>query len=154
MEHIYRKQVVLPALINVSGRYLYPYHAAVMLICEIPAGQIATEKALVDCLAAVYGMSNLEMEHYLLATKDMLDEKYPFWRIVSQRGHLQSACGKETQRAKLEAEGHTIIQPDPNKDAYIVKNYKEHLFDFSSLAITCLDDLHDLVQAFSQLKAN
>lgn len=145
------KHVVLPPLVKILGRYKYPYHAVVMLICEIPAGQIATEKALMECLAKAYGKEDLEIERYPLATKDMLVEKYPVWRIVSQRGHLQNACGKETQKAKLETEGHTIFQPDPDKDAYIVENYKEHLFDFSSLEITCLDDLHDFVQAASAL---
>ena len=104
-----------------------------------------------ECLAKAYGKEDLEIERYPLATKDMLDEKYPVWRIVSQRGHLQNACGKETQRAKLEAEGHTIVQPDPEKDAYIVENYKDCLFDFNSLQITYLDDLHDFVQAASAL---
>lgn len=146
-----RKQVVLPPLVKTMGQYKYPYHAVIMLICEIPAGQVATEKALMECLAKAYGKADLEIERYPLATKDMLDEKYPFWRIVSQRGHLQSACGKETQRTKLEAEGHTIIQPDPEKDAYIVHNYKEHLFDFGSLAIHCLDDLYNFVQTATKL---
>lgn len=151
MEKRDRKQVVLPPLVKTMGRYQYPYLAVIMLICEIPAGQVATEKALMECLAKAYGKADLEIERYPLATKDMLDEKYPFWRIVSQRGHLQSACGKETQKAKLETEGHTIFQPNPDKDAYIVENYKEHLFDFSSLEITCLDDLHDFVQMASDL---
>ena len=148
-----RKHVVLPPLIKTMGRYKYPYHAVIMLICEIPAGQIATEKALMECLAKAYGKADLEIERYPLATKDMLDEKYPVWRIVSQRGHLQNACGKETQKAKLEAEGHTIVQPDPEKDAYIVQNYKDCLFDFSFLAIYCLDDLHDFVQTATKLMA-
>ena len=146
-----KKHIVLPPLSKMAGRYQYPYHAVVMLICEIQAGKIATEKALMECLEKAYGKADLEIERYPLATKDMLDEKYPFWRIVSQRGHLQSACGKETQRAKLEAEGHTIVQPDPEKDAYIVENYKECLFDLSCLKITCLDDLRDFVQAASAL---
>lgn len=34
---------------------------------------------------------------------------------------------------------------------YIVENYKDRLFDFSSLQITYLDDLHDFVQAASAL---
>ena len=46
MEHTHRKQVVLPALVKMAGRYQYPYHAVIMLICEIPSGRIATEKAL------------------------------------------------------------------------------------------------------------
>lgn len=151
MKNIDRKHVVLPPLIKTMGRYKYPYHAVIMLICEIPAGQITTEKALMECLAKAYGKADLEIERYPLATKDMLDEKYPVWRVVSQRGHLQNACGKETQKVKLEAEGHTIVQLDPKKDAYIVENYKDYLFDFSSLKITYLDDLHDFVQAASAL---
>lgn len=151
MEHTYRKQVVLPALVKMAGRYQYPYHAVIMLICEIPSGRIATEKALLECLAAAYGKSGLEMERCPTAVKDMLEEKYPYWRLVSQRGHLLSVCGKDTQRAKLEAEGHTILQPDPDKDSYIVENYKEHLFDFGLLSITCLDDPHDFIQAATQM---
>ena len=151
MEHTYGKQVVLPALVKMAGRYQYPYHAVIMLLCEIPSGQIATEKALLECLAAVYGKSGLEMERCPTAVKDMLEEKYPYWRLVSQRGHLLSVCGKDTQRVKLEAEGYTIIQPDPDKDSYIVENYKEHLFDFGALAIACLDDPHDFIQAATQM---
>ena len=151
MERTHRKQVVLPALVKTAGRNQYPYHAVVMLICEIPFGQIATEKALMECLAAAYGKSGLEIERCLTAVKDMLEEKYPYWRIVSQRGHLLRVCGKDTQRVKLEAEGHAICQPDPNQDSYIVENYKEHLFDFSSLAIASLDDPYDFVQAATQM---
>lgn len=147
----HKKHVVLPPLIKKAGRYQYPYLAVVILICEIPAGKVATENALLECLAKAYGKAGLEIERYPLAAKDRLDEKYPIWRVVSKRGHLQSICGKEIQKIKLEAEGHTIIQPDPNKDAYIVENYKDYLFDFNSLEISFLEDLHDFVQAASNL---
>lgn len=132
---------------NTDGASFADEFIILMLICEIPSGQIATEKALMECLAAAYGKSGLEMERCLTAVKDMLEEKYPYWRLVSQRGHLLSVFGKDTQRAKLEAEGHAVIQPDPDKDSYIVENYKEHLYDFGLLSITCLDDPHDFVQA-------
>lgn len=151
MENRYRKHVVLPPLVKTMGQYKYPYLAVLILICEIPAGQIATETALMECLAKAYGIAGLEIERYPLATKDILDEKYPSWRIVSQRGHLQYACGKDFQKTKLEAEGLTIIQPDLDKDSYIVENYKEHLFDFNSLSVTSLDDPLDFIQTASKL---
>ena len=42
---------------------------------------------------------------------------------------------KEKQKDLLEKEGHVIVQPNPDRRAYQVQNYKAALFDLDRLII-------------------
>ena len=66
----------------------------------------------------------------------ILISEIPCGMIVTDRGHLLQWKDKEFQKKMLESEGLTICCPNPNRESYVVSNYKKHLFDFDSLHIT------------------
>lgn len=58
------------------------------------------------------------------------DDKTPYWRTLKTNGELNPKYpgGVEAQKAKLEAEGHTIIQKGRKNIRYFVKDYEDALF--------------------------
>ena len=129
-----KKYVILPEMKRPGE---FPYHAYCMLVCEIPAGMIATDASIVKCLERAYGCSG-EEKHFLPRTFMEQEKVFPYWRVVSERGHLLRHPNKEVQKELLTLEGLKIIEPDETKDISIVEQYKEHLFDFSPLSITVI----------------
>lgn len=126
----------------------YPYSAYCALICEIPYGMIATDKDLMDCLGKAYGIDGLEVEDVWSESRDKSNAIYPYWRIVSERGHLLNSKGKEDPNNPLRKEGHEIYQPSPERDSYVVRDYSNKKFDFSCLNISVRTDPKDYVKGF------
>ncbi len=60
------------------------------------------------------------------------DEK-PYWRTLKANGELNSKYpgGIESQKEKLEAEGHIVIQKGRKNIKYYVKDYENVLFDLN-----------------------
>lgn len=56
-------------------------------------------------------------------------DETPYWRTLKSGGELNPKYpgGIEAQRAKLEAEGHTIIQKGRKNIRYFVKDYEQSL---------------------------
>lgn len=61
------------------------------------------------------------------------DDKTPYWRTLKADGELNGKYpgGVEAQKAKLEAEGHTIIQKGRKNIRYYVKDYEKVIFDLN-----------------------
>lgn len=58
-----QKHVVLPPVkVDMGGNYVFPWHAYVMLVCEIPAGKVASVEDIMKCLMEAYGVE-LPLEH-------------------------------------------------------------------------------------------
>lgn len=57
-------------------------------------------------------------------------DKTPYWRTLKANGELNPKYpgGIQAQRAKLEAEGHTILQKGRKTLKYYVKDYEQALF--------------------------
>ena len=57
----------------------------------------------------------------------------PYWRTLKAGGELNEKYpgGVEAQKAKLEEEGHTIIQKGRKNIRYYVKDYEDVLFNLS-----------------------
>ncbi len=133
------------------------------VMCMIPAGKLTTQETICEMWVRRKGADFCEIEsggimpydkklfwrhadvqrvdfitdlkEYGKPDKDIL---IPYWRIISLRGMLIGYgryFDKETQKERLEREGHVIEQPDPNKRLYQVQNYKAALFDLSRLII-------------------
>ncbi len=148
MESATKKSVCLPQIGWEYDSYMrkvncYPYDAYCILISEIPCGMIVTERQLYNCLAKVYGQDDLNIEHCYTEVVERANERYCYWRVVSERGHLISRNDKEFQRQKLEGEGLTVYEIGSNSGNYAVRDYKSHLFDFDSLHITARVSLND-----------
>ena len=58
-------------------------------------------------------------------------DETPYWRTLKANGELNPKYpgGAEAQKAKLEAEGHTIIQKGRTNIRYFVKDYEKALFE-------------------------
>lgn len=58
------------------------------------------------------------------------DNETPYWRTLKANGELNPKYpgGVEAQKAKLEAEGHTVIQKGRTNIRYFVKDYEAALF--------------------------
>lgn len=64
------------------------------------------------------------------ASYQRAEDETPYWRTLKANGELNSKYpgGIEAQKAKLEAEGHTVIQRGRKKIAYYVKDYAQFLY--------------------------
>lgn len=65
------------------------------------------------------------------ASYQRADDETPYWRTLKANGELNERYpgGVETQKEKLEAEGHTIIQKGRKNIRYYVKDYEKALFE-------------------------
>lgn len=68
------------------------------------------------------------------ASEQRTSDETPYWRTLKADGELNEKYpgGIEAQKAKLEAEGHTILHKGRSKLRYFVKDYETALF--------CLDE--------------
>lgn len=59
------------------------------------------------------------------------DGETPYWRTVKANGELNPKYpgGAEAQKAKLEAEGHTVIQKGRKNIRYFIKDFEKVLFE-------------------------
>ncbi len=64
------------------------------------------------------------------ASHQRKDNETPYWRTLRANGELNPKYpgGVEAQKAKLEAEGHTVIQKGRTNIRYFVKDYEAALF--------------------------
>ena len=67
------------------------------------------------------------------ASYQRTDDETPYWRTLKADGELTAKYpgGIEAQKAKLEEEGHTIIQKGRKNIRYYVKDYEDVLFNLS-----------------------
>jgi len=133
------------------------------IMCMIPAGKLTTQEAICEMWAKRKGLDYCEIESSGIMSFDKrmfwtptdvqridfitelksygkteLENLIPYWRIISLRGTLIDFgryFDKEAQKMILEQEGHVIVQPNPNRRLYQVKDYKEALFDLDKLII-------------------
>ena len=65
------------------------------------------------------------------ASYQRLEDETPYWRTLKAKGELNPKYlgGVEAQKAKLEAEGHTIICRGRKNIRYFVKDYENVLFE-------------------------
>lgn len=61
------------------------------------------------------------------------ENETPYWRTLKAGGELNPKYpgGVEAQKAKLEAEGHTVLQKGRKNLRYYVQNYEAALFDLT-----------------------
>lgn len=65
------------------------------------------------------------------ASHQRTEDKTPFWRTLKANGELNEKYpgGVESQKKKLEEEGHTVIAKGRTNIRYYVKDYEKALFD-------------------------
>lgn len=65
------------------------------------------------------------------ASEQRAEDETPYWRTLKADGELNPKYpgGAEAQKAKLEAEGHTIVQKGRTHIRYFVRDYEDVLFE-------------------------
>lgn len=65
------------------------------------------------------------------ASYQRADDETPYWRTLKAGGELNPKYpgGVQAQKARLEAEGHTVVQKGRTNIRYFVKDYEAALFD-------------------------
>lgn len=65
------------------------------------------------------------------ASHQRSEDETPYWRTLKANGELNAKYpgGVEAQKAKLEAEGHVVIQKGRTNIKYFVKDYEKVLYE-------------------------
>lgn len=147
-----QKHVVLPPVkVDMGGNYVFPWHAYMMLVCEIPAGKVASVEVIMKCLTEAYGL-DLPLEHASADVDMRLREFYPYWRVVSERGHIHNSNKSTGDLNKLRAEGVEILEPNPEVDSLVVIDFKDKKFSFTELKVSVLETDKEIWEKLLQHK--
>ena len=126
--------VVLP----LENGYEVPAAMYVQLVDKIPEGKVSCWEDITATLGHLY---NKQLPAYPEKTlpKIHADDKkeIPFWRIVSDKGVLGGEKGpdRELKKEKLIKEGVPVVQRGTVEGSYKVENYKDYMFDFTTLKV-------------------
>ena len=107
---------------------------------QVPYGKVITIGKIREYFAKLSGADFTEpitagifVSIVAWASYQRTDDKTPYWRTLKADGELNAKYpgGVEAQKAKLEEEGHTIIQKGRKNIRYYVKDYEDVLFNLS-----------------------
>lgn len=105
---------------------------------KVPYGKVITVGKIREHFAALSGADFTEpitagifVSIAAWASHQRTDDKTPFWRTLKANGELNEKYpgGIESQKKKLEEEGHTVIEKGRTNIRYYVKDYEKALFD-------------------------
>lgn len=105
---------------------------------QIPNGKVITVGKIRDYFAKMSGADFTEpitagifVSIAAGASYQRSEDETPYWRTLKADGELNAKYpnGIDAQKAKLEAEGHTILQKGRKNIRYYVKDYEKFLFD-------------------------
>ena len=104
---------------------------------SVPEGKVLTVGAIRDYLAKKNGAdftdpitAGIFVSIAAWASFQRGTEETPYWRTLKAGGELNPKYpgGVEAQRARLEAEGHVVLQKGRKNITYYVKDYEAALF--------------------------
>ena len=107
---------------------------------RVPYGKVITVGEIRDYFAKQNGADFTEpitagifVSIAAWASYQRSEDETPYWRTLKANGELNAKYpgGIETQKAKLEAEGHTIIQRGRKNIRYYVKDYEKAMFELN-----------------------
>lgn len=107
---------------------------------RVPYGKVTTVGKIREYFAALSGADFTEpitagifVSIAAWASYQRTTDETPYWRTLKADGELNAKYpgGVEAQKAKLEAEGHIIIQKGRKSIRYYVKNYENAAFDLN-----------------------
>lgn len=118
--------------------YFAPPIAYDCVMKRVPAGKLITIGAIREYFARHNNADFTEpitagifVSIAAWASYQRAGDETPYWRTLKAKGELNQKYpgGIEAQRAKLEAEGHTIVVRGRKNLRYYVENYEQALFD-------------------------
>lgn len=107
---------------------------------RVPYGKVTTVGKIREYFAALSGADFTEpitagifVSIAAWASYQRTTDETPYWRTLKADGELNTKYpgGVEAQKAKLEAEGHIIIQKGRKSIRYYVKDYENAVFDLN-----------------------
>lgn len=135
------ERITDPASIRKYGgdrMYFAPPIAYDEAMRRVPFGRLTTVGALRAQFASAAGAdftdpitAGIFVSIAAWASEQRPADKTPWWRTLKANGELNPKYpgGVEAQRARLEAEGHTILQKGRKNIRYYVKDYQRFLFE-------------------------
>lgn len=117
--------------------YFAPPIAYDAVMRRVPRGKLLTVGAIRDYFARESGADFTEpitagifVSIAAWASFQRECDKTPYWRTLKTNGELNEKYpgGIETQKALLEAEGHTVVQKGRTHIRYFVQDYEASLF--------------------------
>ena len=147
------KYIVLPPIETQGLEYAIPSLAYYTLVSTIPRGMVCSGDDIMNCLRKAYGMEGLEIKTDHNSAELYMNERFPFWRVVSETGNLINSffCSKEKQRTFLENEGITVVQVG-EQERFHIEDYEYRRFNVNSVKITVLKTDKQLLDQFSGLR--
>ena len=104
---------------------------------QVPFGKVITVGTIREHFAKVNGADFTEpitagvfVSIAAWASFQRTEDETPWWRTLKANGELNPKYpgGAEAQKARLEAEGHSVIQKGRTNIRYFVKDYEQVLF--------------------------
>ncbi len=141
------KHIILPPIDDNGIYYQIPQYAYFLLVSEIPCGRIAGYESIKETLGKAYNQPDAEINSDMNSYRLHDSMAFPYWRVVSERGHLlkMTYTYKESQKDLLEKEG-LKIEKEESRDSYVVADYKKYLFSFDSLIISVMKSPKQIAQ--------
>ena len=113
---------------------------------------VCSDDEIWTTLRRAYNLERADVSTNLNAIDLHAYEKFPYWRVISQRGYLIDTIysSKENQKKHLEKEGHNIQKIGEN-ESYRVMDYKDTHFDMNKLIITVMKGNKQILSSFKEL---
>lgn len=147
------KHIVLPS-IEVSGMQLFiPEYAYILLVSQIPFGRVATSDTIERILTDSYGLSSFHLKANYNSTSLYLSKAFPFWRVVSKRGHLFDvgySTDKEKSGQLLSREGIEVKQMGDNY-SFAVVGYQSYVYDFEDVQISVMKSDQQILEEMKKV---
>lgn len=121
--------------------YFAPPLAYDNIMKQIPCGKLITVGEIRQYLANRNGADFTEpmtagifVSIAAWASDQRRENETPYWRTLKANGELNSKYpgGIEAQKARLEAEGHTVINKGRTTIRYFVRDYEQALFELAA----------------------
>lgn len=126
---------------------------------KIPYGRVITVGKIREYFAELSGANFTEpitagifVSIAAWASYQRDNDETPYWRTLKANGELNEKYpgGVEAQKAKLETEGHIIIQKGRTNIRYYVKDYEKVLFDLKQGKLQTACQHHKFTLIFNQ----
>lgn len=120
-----------------SRMYFAPPRVYDELMKRVPPGKVITVGAMREYLARQNGAdftdpitAGIFVSIAAWASHQRAENPTPYWRTLKAGGELNPKYpgGVEAQRARLEAEGHTVVQRGRKNLHYYVQDYEKALY--------------------------
>lgn len=108
-----RQHLILPPIGKRGLNHAIPEYAYFLVVSAIPEGMICSDDDIMSCLRAAYGNSKLEIKPDKNSFSLYLENSFPYWRVVSQRGYLINSIysSKEKQKKCLLKKDFDLSKP-------------------------------------------